>query len=145
MRWPVFLLFALTIAARGSAQAQPQDAARATGDERAIIFFAWDRLTIDGDAASRLDAIADAFQRAPDARLELSGHADRSGPAGANERSSRVRAEAVKAYLAARGVPDAAMVVVPLGELRPLVPTADGVREPHNRRVEIITLRGPAR
>ena len=142
MRWPGFPLFALTIAASGVAQSQ--DAARPTEDERAIIFFAWDRLTIDGDAASRLDAIAAAYRRTPGARLELSGHADRSGPAAANARSSRLRAEAVKTYLAARGVAEAAMVIVPQGEMRPLIPTADGVREPHNRRVEIVTLRGPA-
>lgn len=144
MRWPGFLLLASTIAASGLVHAQQQDAKRALADERTVIFFAWDRLTIDGDAASRLDAIAAAFQRAPEARLELSGHADRSGPAEPNARSSRLRAEAVKAYLAARGVPEAVMVIVPHGERRPLVPTADGVLEPHNRRVEIVTLRGAA-
>jgi outer membrane protein OmpA-like peptidoglycan-associated protein len=30
------------------------------------------------------------------------------------------------------------MVIQAFGESRPLVPTADGVREPQNRRVEII-------
>jgi outer membrane protein OmpA-like peptidoglycan-associated protein len=30
------------------------------------------------------------------------------------------------------------MVIQGFGEERPLVPTADGVREPQNRRVEII-------
>jgi outer membrane protein OmpA-like peptidoglycan-associated protein len=36
------------------------------------------------------------------------------------------------------GVPREAIVVTAYGETRPLVPTADGVREPQNRRVEIV-------
>nr|MDP9415782.1 flagellar motor protein MotB [Pseudomonadota bacterium] len=36
-----------------------------------------------------------------------------------------------------RGVPDGAITTEAFGESRPLVETADGVREPQNRRVEI--------
>ena len=36
------------------------------------------------------------------------------------------------------GVPAASIVVVGRGESQPLVPTADGVKEPQNRRVEIV-------
>ena len=43
----------------------------------------------------------------------------------------------MKSYLAGKGVPDAAMSTEAFGESRPLVETADGVREPQNRRVEI--------
>jgi outer membrane protein OmpA-like peptidoglycan-associated protein len=43
----------------------------------------------------------------------------------------------VKSYLAGKGVPDASIVTEAFGESRPLVDTADGVREPQNRRVEI--------
>jgi len=48
------------------------------------------------------------------------------------------RAEAVAAELTRRGVPRTEMIIQAFGESRPLVPTADGVREPQNRRVEII-------
>jgi opacity protein-like surface antigen len=50
---------------------------------------------------------------------------------------SQRRADAVKSYLAGKGVPDAAMSTEAFGESKPLVDTADGVREPQNRRVEI--------
>ncbi len=40
-------------------------------------------------------------------------------------------------YLAGRGVPDGSITTEAFGESRPLVDTADGVREPQNRRVEI--------
>jgi outer membrane protein OmpA-like peptidoglycan-associated protein len=53
-------------------------------------------------------------------------------------RSAKKRAEAVHAYLVSRGVPSAAMTVTSYGESRPLIVTADGVREPQNRRVEVV-------
>ena len=139
---PALLPLTLIVLASGLVHAQPQDAPPPT-DERVIIFFAWDRPIIDGDAAARLDTLAASFGRSPGVRLELAGHADRSGPSAPNMRSGRKRAEAVHAYLAARGVPGAAMTIVSHGESRPLVATADGVREPHNRRVEISLTRAP--
>jgi outer membrane protein OmpA-like peptidoglycan-associated protein len=48
------------------------------------------------------------------------------------------RAEAVKANMIKQGIPASAIVVIGKGESQPLVPTADGVREPQNRRVEIV-------
>lgn len=138
---PALFALSLIAVASGPARAQPQDAPPPPSDERVIIFFGWDRPIIDGDAAARLDTIVAAYARSPDVRIELSGHADRSGPPAPNVRASRARAEAVAAFLAARGVPGAAMTIVSHGETRPLVPTQDGVREPHNRRVEIVMTR----
>ena len=46
--------------------------------------------------------------------------------------------EAVKAAMIRGGIPANAIVVIGRGESQPLVPTADGVREPQNRRVEIV-------
>jgi outer membrane protein OmpA-like peptidoglycan-associated protein len=68
----------------------------------------------------------------------VEGHADRSGPESYNLALSQRRAEAVAAALRARGVPGDAMSLQAFGETRPRVPTADGVREPQNRRVEIL-------
>jgi outer membrane protein OmpA-like peptidoglycan-associated protein len=48
------------------------------------------------------------------------------------------RANAVKGALVQNGVPATAISVVGKGESQPLVQTADGVREPQNRRVEIV-------
>ena len=48
------------------------------------------------------------------------------------------RAESVKAAMIKLGVPASLIVVIGKGESQPLVPTADGVREPQNRRVEIV-------
>jgi len=68
----------------------------------------------------------------------VAGHADRSGPDAYNLALSQRRGEAVAADLVARGVSRSAITVQVFGESRPLVATADGVRGPQNRRVEII-------
>jgi outer membrane protein OmpA-like peptidoglycan-associated protein len=53
-------------------------------------------------------------------------------------RLSQRRADAVKAELVKLGIPASEITTVAKGESDPLVPTADGVREPRNRRVEIV-------
>ena len=69
--------------------------------------------------------------------MTVSGFADRSGSDAYNVGMSQRRADSVRAYLASRGVPNSAIRTEAYGESRPLVDTADGVREPQNRRVEI--------
>ena len=102
-----------------------------------LVFFDWDKSLITTDAAAILDRAAEQFAATGQANVALAGHADTSGAADYNMRLSQRRADAVKAYLAGKGVPEAAMVTEAFGETRLLVETADGVREPQNRRVEI--------
>ena len=102
-----------------------------------IVFFDWDRSDITPQAAAILDNAAAAYQSTGQAQVVLAGHADRSGSADYNVGLSQRRADAVRSYLAGRGVPSGAITTEAFGESRPLVETADGVREPQNRRVEI--------
>jgi outer membrane protein OmpA-like peptidoglycan-associated protein len=102
-----------------------------------IVFFDWDKSDITPQAAAILDNAAAAYQQTGQANVVLAGHADRSGSDQYNVGLSQRRADAVKDYLAGHGVPDSAMSTEAYGESRPLVETADGVREPQNRRVEI--------
>jgi outer membrane protein OmpA-like peptidoglycan-associated protein len=66
------------------------------------------------------------------------GHTDRVGSDAANDTLARQRAEAVRAALIGRGLAPESVSAVGRGEREPLVPTADGVAEPRNRRVEIV-------
>lgn len=109
----------------------------ASSEARFIVFFDWSKPDINRDAAEILDKVAAAYAGRPGSELVLAGHSDRSGPAGANLRASKRRAEAVRDYLVAHGVQARAISLEAYGEQRPIVPTEDGVREVQNRRVEI--------
>ena len=102
-----------------------------------IVFFDWDKSDITPQAAAILDNAAAAYQQTGSAQVMLAGNADRSGPADYNVGLSQRRADAVKAYLAGRGIPENVITTEANGENRPIVETADGVREPQNRNVQI--------
>ena len=126
--------FLLTGAVPAAVQAQREEAA---APPLVLVFFDWGKPEIGNDAAGALDAVATRFRATPALHLRLAGHSDRSGGDLGNRRSALRRATAVADYLAERGVPRSAMTIASLGEKQPLIPTADGVREPQNRRVEI--------
>jgi hypothetical protein len=115
--------------------APPPQAAQATSF---MVFFDWDRSDLSGQAQSTIQQASNAFKSTGAARITATGHADRSGPENYNMALSLRRANAVKDALVRNGVPAGAISVVGRGESQPLVPTADGVREPQNRRVEIV-------
>jgi outer membrane protein OmpA-like peptidoglycan-associated protein len=103
-----------------------------------MVFFDWDRSDLSAQAIATLRQVAAAYKQRGSARVTATGHADRSGPDDYNMALSLRRANAVKNALVSEGVPATAIAVVGRGESQPLVQTADGVREPQNRRVEIV-------
>jgi outer membrane protein OmpA-like peptidoglycan-associated protein len=103
-----------------------------------MVFFDWDRSNLSQQALNTIKQAADQFKATGKARITATGHADRSGPEDYNMALSLRRANAVKDALVRDGVPPMAISVIGKGETQPLVPTADGVREPQNRRVEIV-------
>ena len=126
MRLPVLFAAIAGLTATVSAQSQPFR-----------LFFDWGKPDITRDGEAILGEVVAAYQQQHPAHIAIEGHTDRSGPAGVNLAASRKRAEAVKANLAAHGIPASAMTVAAYGESQPIVPTEDGVREVQNRRVEI--------
>ncbi|GAC1346657.1 MAG: OmpA family protein [Acetobacteraceae bacterium] len=103
-----------------------------------LIFFDWDRADLTDRARQIIATAAQASVRTQVTRLDVAGHTDRSGTARYNQGLSLRRAQTVASELVRLGVPREAISVRGFGETRPLVPTADGVREPQNRRVEIV-------
>jgi outer membrane protein OmpA-like peptidoglycan-associated protein len=79
---------------------------------------------------------ADIAQR-PAAEIMVIGHTDRVGSLQLNDELSRKRADAVRELLIGAGLPAERIEAAGRGEREPLVPTADEVAEPKNRRVEI--------
>ena len=70
--------------------------------------------------------------------VTVTGYTDTSGSPAYNQKLSERRANAVATILAQMGVPPSAMTVSGRGQNDLRVPTPDGVREPQNRRVEIL-------
>jgi OmpA-OmpF porin, OOP family len=124
----------------GQPEAAPAAAAPATAPAAPsfMVFFDWDRADLSAQALQTLQQAASAYKQRGSARVVATGHADRSGPENYNMALSLRRANAVKNALVSDGVPATAISVVGRGESQPLVQTADGVREPQNRRVEIV-------
>jgi outer membrane protein OmpA-like peptidoglycan-associated protein len=103
-----------------------------------LVFFDWNRADLTDRARQIIAEAANASRTARATRIEVAGHADRSGTPQYNQRLSQRRADVVAAELVRQGVNRGDIGVTAFGESRPLVPTADGVREPQNRRVEIV-------
>jgi hypothetical protein len=103
-----------------------------------MVFFDWDRSNLSTQAENTLKQAADAYKTRGSARVTATGHTDKSGPENYNMALSLRRANTVKDSLVRNGVPASAISVIGKGETQPLVQTADGVREPQNRRVEIV-------
>jgi outer membrane protein OmpA-like peptidoglycan-associated protein len=111
--------------------------AAATTARPFLIFFDWDRYNINESARPTLSEISNTIKANPNANVRIAGHADRSGPDAYNDALSRRRADAVATALQQQGLQRNRATVEAFGETRPLVETADGVREPQNRRVEV--------
>ncbi|HEY4253279.1 MAG TPA: OmpA family protein [Roseomonas sp.] len=103
-----------------------------------LVFFDWDRADLTDRARQIIAEAAAAAPAVNTTRIEVSGHTDRSGTPQYNQRLSERRANNVAAELVRRGIARNLISISAFGETRPLVPTADGVREPQNRRVEIV-------
>ena len=108
--------------------------------ETFIVYFAFDSTDLTSSSNMVLDNAMRAAKKMGAKDLAVTGHADRAGPEEYNLGLSLRRASAVLDALAARGANPAAISLAGRGEAEPLAPTADGVREPVNRRVEIIVL-----
>ena len=119
--------------------AAPAAAAPAPAPARSfLVFFDWDKATLTARARQIVHAAAAASTQAGTTRIAVNGYTDASGTAQYNQALSLRRADAVAAELVRDGVPKSAIVIRGFGQTHQLVPTGPGVREPQNRRVEII-------
>ncbi len=116
----------------------PAPAAEGFAARTYLVFFDWDSAALTPRAR---DIIAEAVRNSahvPHTRIEVTGHADRTGSESDNQTLSLRRARVVASELQRWGVPPAAIDIHAAGDKRPLVPTDVGVRQPENRRVEIV-------
>ncbi len=103
-----------------------------------LVFFDWDKYNITPEGQQIIQLAANQYHAGGHVTLQVTGYTDTSGSAGYNQRLSERRANAVAAALERLGVPRSDMVVAGRGQNDLRVPTPNGVREPQNRRVEIV-------
>jgi OmpA-OmpF porin, OOP family len=114
----------------------PPPAAMAPSKQMFIVFFEFDKSALTPDGAKVVAAAADAFKSGKSG-IAIAGYTDLAGTQTYNLALSHRRADAVKSALVKDGVPASVINEAWHGKENPRVPTADGVREPQNRRVEI--------
>jgi outer membrane protein OmpA-like peptidoglycan-associated protein len=120
-------------------QAPPPEQVTQVSQARSyLVFFDFDSSKLTPEAKQIVSSAAGDALQGKSTRIDVTGHTDRSGSDKYNQALSVRRAEAVRRELVADGVADSEIVTRGVGEADPLVPTADGVREPQNRRVEIV-------
>ena len=103
-----------------------------------LVFFDWDRADLTDRARQIVAQAASTAQGGGTSRIEVDGYTDLSGTPAYNQRLSVRRASSVQAELVRDGVAASEITIAGRGENNPLVQTARGVREPQNRRVEIV-------
>ncbi|HEY4173947.1 MAG TPA: OmpA family protein [Rhodopila sp.] len=103
-----------------------------------LVFFDWDKATLTTRAQQIVREAAVGSTKVQYTRIDVNGYTDTSGTRQYNQGLSIRRGQAVAAELVRDGVPKAAIAIQGVGETHLLVATGPGVREPQNRRVEII-------
>jgi OOP family OmpA-OmpF porin len=103
-----------------------------------LVFFDWDKANLTDRARQIIRDAAENSKKVSYTKIETNGYTDTSGTPKYNQGLSVRRAQAVAAELVRDGVPKNAIAITGFGETHPLVPTGPNVREPQNRRVEII-------
>jgi outer membrane protein OmpA-like peptidoglycan-associated protein len=103
-----------------------------------LVFFDWDKAELTDRARQIISEAATNSTKVQYTRIEVNGYTDTSGTPKYNQGLSVRRAQAVQAELVKDGVPQNAITIQGFGDTHLLVPTGPGVREPQNRRVEII-------
>jgi OmpA-OmpF porin, OOP family len=103
-----------------------------------LVFFDWDRYNLTPRATQIIAQAASDSHSQNVTTLNVSGYTDTSGTPQYNQGLSMRRAQAVAAQLVVDGVPQTEIEIHAYGETHLLVQTGPGVREPQNRRVEIV-------
>lgn len=112
-------------------------AARPEAPASFTLYFNSGKDVLTENSERELPKVIAELSRRPGADIVLIGHTDRVGSVQDNDALSLRRAQTMARILESRGVAAAVVQAAGRGEREPLVPTADEVAEPRNRRVEV--------
>ncbi len=125
-----------------AAYVPPPVVAPAPAPRSYLVFFDFNKSDLTPQATEIVDTAAKNAGPAKVTQLTVTGHTDTVGSDAYNMRLSRRRAESVAAQLEKDGIASSEIEIVAKGKRDLLVPTGDGVREPQNRRVQIVYSEG---
>jgi outer membrane protein OmpA-like peptidoglycan-associated protein len=108
------------------------------GAKTFLVFFDWDRANLTARSEGIVRDAAAYSTHSQYTRIDVNGNTDTSGTPVYNQGLSERRARVVAGELVRDGVPAGAISMHAYGDTHLLVPTGPGVREPQNRRVEIV-------
>jgi peptidoglycan-associated lipoprotein len=98
------------------------------------VFFAYDQFDLSAEARRTLDRQAAWLKQYANYRITVEGHADERGTREYNQALGDRRANAVKNYMVANGVPAARLSTVSFGKERPAVVGSNETAYAQNRR-----------
>lgn len=101
------------------------------------VYFGFDRADLSAVGAETVASASNAAQSTGSTSVSVVGHTDTVGSVAYNQALSEARAATVVGAMVGNGVNPAIITAAGRSELDLAVMTADGVREPRNRRVEI--------
>ncbi len=128
-------------------QSNPQEVAAAFGPALAAqparpqsftLYFVEGKDEFTDESKQVIDGVFAAIAKHPVPDVVVVGHTDRVGSDPFNDNLARQRADTVRAELIRRGIAPENIVAAGRGSREPVIPTAAGVAEPRNRRVEIV-------
>jgi len=102
------------------------------------VLFASGKTTVLPGAQAKLNAVAEALKDQADHEILVEGHTDAQGTEASNLELSQGRAQNVRDYLVAHGVPANLIRAQGVGENRPIADNNGPEGRANNRRVEII-------
>lgn len=101
------------------------------------LYFPLDQAELTDESRQVLDRVAEEVRTEPSTEIVLAAYTDTTGTRPYNEDLSRQRGAAVRQHLVDQGVAEDRITIEAHGQTNQLEETADGVREPENRRVRI--------
>jgi outer membrane protein OmpA-like peptidoglycan-associated protein len=117
---------------------ETRDTARGLVVNMPDVLFASGQSTLKPIAREKLARLSGILLSYPDLKIEVEGHTDSVGSEAFNQKLSEKRAETVKAYLIAQGVPPETASALGFGESQPVADNASAKGRAQNRRVEMV-------
>jgi len=106
--------------------------------ESFLLYFQFNSNELTKESQLLIPTILKSTKKRDSKDISVIGHTDRTGNDTYNQKLSLKRAKAVHDMLTAENVDSNDISINYHGEGNPLVPTADNVAEPRNRRVEVL-------